>query len=110
MVEQKELASVLVSAGSMQSALEVYQRLEMWEEVVQCYQAVERVGRAEEVVRMVLARGETPTMWCLLGEVTQDPDCFTKAWELSNHRSARAQKSLGLYHLRKKMVNNTRRN
>lgn len=68
---QKELAAVLVSLGVVQGAVEVYQRLELWEEVATCYQAAGRRGRAEEVVRERLREHETPTLWCILGDVTQ---------------------------------------
>jgi hypothetical protein len=36
---EKELAERLVSIGVLRSALEIYERLEMWNQVVQCYQA-----------------------------------------------------------------------
>ena len=60
-----------MSLGAVQSALEIYERLELWQEVVRCYCAVGRKGKAEEVVRGELAKGETPIMWCLLGDVTE---------------------------------------
>lgn len=62
---------MLASLGVVQGALEVYQRLELWEEVAACYQAAGRKGRAEEVVRERLEEQETPTLWCILGDVTQ---------------------------------------
>ena len=68
---QRTLASLLVTLGSVKSALEIYERLEMWEEVTHCLVAVGRRGRAEEVVRGCLAQRATPTLWCLLGDVTQ---------------------------------------
>lgn len=61
----------MVSLGVVQGAVEVYQRLELWEEVATCYQAAGRRGRAEEVVRERLREHETPTLWCILGDVTQ---------------------------------------
>ncbi len=36
--------------------------------------------------------------------LVQDYTCYEKAWELSKHKSARAQKSLGLYYLSKDKV------
>lgn len=34
-------------------------------------------------------------LWCALGDITQQDEHYVKAWEVSNHRSSRAQRSLG---------------
>jgi hypothetical protein len=36
-------------------------------------------------------------LWCALGDITQQDEHYAKAWEVSNHRSSRAQRSIGRY-------------
>lgn len=79
----------------------MFERLQLWEDVVQCYQSIGRKGKAEEIVRDKLKEKETATMWCILGDIKDDPQCYLKAWELSGHRSVRAQRSLGRYYYKK---------
>jgi tetratricopeptide (TPR) repeat protein len=42
----------------------------------------------------------SPRLWCILGDLDQDPACWQRAWEVSNHRYARAQRTLGEYYTR----------
>ncbi|XP_067127794.1 tetratricopeptide repeat protein 27 [Centruroides vittatus] len=99
---EKELADIFLSLGVNQSALEIFLRLELWEDVVYCYKRLQRRQRAEALIRHLLETEETPLLWCLLGDATDDESCYLKAWELSSHRNSRAQKSLGnLYFQRK---------
>ena len=60
--------------------------------------------KAEKVIREQLAVQETPSLWCHLGDVLEKPECYQKAWELSNCRYARAQRSLGYHYLYKAQV------
>lgn len=41
-------------------------------------------------------------LWCILGDIENEPAHYTRAWEISNHRYSRAQKSLGEYYLSQK--------
>ncbi|KAL7795147.1 hypothetical protein V8C37DRAFT_374654 [Trichoderma ceciliae] len=41
-------------------------------------------------------------LWCILGDLESDPAHYERAWEISKHRYARAQRSLGEHYLGQK--------
>ncbi|KAM0245256.1 hypothetical protein ACHAQJ_010602 [Trichoderma viride] len=41
-------------------------------------------------------------LWCILGDLENDPAHYERAWEISKHRYARAQRSLGEHYLGQK--------
>lgn len=43
-----------------------------------------------------------PRLWCILGDMESEPKHYERAWEISNHRYGRAQKSLGELYLQQK--------
>lgn len=126
---QAELARRFLSIGVLRSALEVFERVEMWEEVVQCLGLLGRQEEGKEVVRDLLAghkteaqvrlqekriatsasrvprthfvRGRLAKLWCLLGDMepANAEAHYLKAWDVSHGTSSRAARSLGGYHL-----------
>lgn len=55
----------------------------MWDEVVTCFQLLQKPHRAEVLVRERLAAGEeTPYMVCALADLTADEELYEKAWVL----------------------------
>ncbi|KAH9854886.1 tetratricopeptide repeat domain 27 [Lenzites betulinus] len=122
---EKELALRFLALGVVKSALAVFERLEMWEDVVRCWQAMERGDRAVAIVRdllegrkaeadTVLERGKAHSdvrqrrldaareakLWCLLGDIEAEHafEHYTRAWEISKESSGRAMRSLGGYY------------
>ncbi|PGH23962.1 hypothetical protein AJ80_02024 [Polytolypa hystricis UAMH7299] len=117
---EAELASRWVELGGLRTALEIYERLQMWAEVALCYAATEREDKARLIVRRQLylptnaeidendtfegpeispLPANAPRLFCILGEIDKDPAMFERGWEVSNHRYARAQRYLARHYL-----------
>lgn len=122
---ERELALRFLTLGVVKSALEIFERLEMWEEVVKCWQSMERTdkavvivrdllkGRKEEAESVILRGKDLPSpqrgkldsarqakLWCLLGDLEPDNavEHYERAWALSKETSGRAMRSLGGYY------------
>ncbi|XP_069689921.1 tetratricopeptide repeat protein 27 [Periplaneta americana] len=99
---ETELANLLISIGVVKSALDIFLRLELWEQVISCYNLLQLRHKAAEVIQQELNKKESVKLWCLLGDATDDPSCYEKAWELSGHKSGRAQRHWAHYYFNKK--------
>lgn len=100
---EADMAGILVSLGAIQSALDIYIRLKMWEEIVACYNLLQLRHKAAEIIKQEMEKKkETVKLWCLLGDSTDDISCYEKAWKLSNEKSSLAQRHWGLYYFYRK--------
>ncbi|KAK2788125.1 hypothetical protein FQN53_004010 [Emmonsiellopsis sp. PD_33] len=119
---EAELASRWVSLGGLRSALDIYERLQMWAEAALCYAATEREDKARIMVRKQLYNptnpdsteedndtyegaeltalpADAPRLFCILGDIDQNPELYERAWTVSKNRYARAQRSLARHYL-----------
>ena len=59
--------------------------------------------KAVDVIKeQMVKEGETPLLYCMLGDATDEPLNYEKAIELSKGKSARAYRSLGGYYYERK--------
>jgi len=94
----RDVAERYAQIGIVTSAAEIFAEIESWDEVVDCYRRAGREKRAEEIVRERLKINETPRMWTALGDITNDPEHYEKAIDLSRGRFSQAFISLGKYY------------
>ncbi|GLD99365.1 hypothetical protein PINS_up008084 [Pythium insidiosum] len=92
---KRDLAERYFSMGVLRSALDLCLELEIWDDVVRCYQVLDQPTKAEETVRARLAVAPSPYMWTALGDITLQIEHYETAWTLSQRRYARAKRSLG---------------
>lgn len=126
---ESELADRWISLGGLRSALEIYERLQMWAEVALCWAAQDREDKARKIIRQQLyvssstgtreeansvdeettstdestiecdpLPNDAPRLFCILGDIEKSVAAYERAWEVSNRRYARAQRSLGKYY------------
>lgn len=127
---ETELAFAWASAGSFVSALNIFKRLNLWAEVALCYHSVSQEAKARQVIRRQLffsKKGEimdqydidaeevadekwdgelrptpphSPRLWCILGDLDNEPSFWDRAWNISQNRYARAQRALGEHYVK----------
>ena len=120
---EAELAQRWVSMGGLRSALDIYERLQMWPEVALCFAATDQEQKAIYTVRKLLFQPspsgitddfsgpeiptlppDAPRLFCILGDLepTLSIQHYTRSWQISNNRYARAQRSLGRLYTKQK--------
>ena len=127
---EAELADRWVSLGGLRTALEIYERLQMWAEVALCWAANDREDKARKIIRRQLYNSvittsmnklleddedndvgdyrierdplpaDAPRLFCILGDLENSTAAYERAWEISYQRYARAQRSLGKYYVK----------
>ncbi|KAG0239422.1 hypothetical protein BGW41_007686 [Actinomortierella wolfii] len=98
---EKELAERYMALGVIRSALEIFERLELWEDVISCHRFLNEDDRARARCLELLEKNpDTPRLLVVLGDLDQDPEKYKQAWEVSGRRFARAQRSLGAYYFK----------
>ncbi|KNZ72689.1 TPR repeat-containing protein C19B12.01 [Termitomyces sp. J132] len=129
---ERELALRFLSLGVVRSALEIFERLEMWEEVVKCWVTLERPEKGISIVRDLLEgrkaeaeeivlRGKITSagrreihdnareakLWCILGDLEPNEavEHYERAWKISKGSSARAMRALGGYYFARAKFN-----
>ena len=100
---EAELAARWISIGALKTALEIFERLEMWDQVAICWAGTGRQDKASQVLQEQLVSNPTDAkLWSLLGDVEKNPAHWEKAWEVSGHRYAGAKRALGSYYFEQK--------
>lgn len=108
---QKELGYRYAGLGVLRSAYEIFHRLELWEDAINCLMAMDEKTKAERLVKAEIASSEAPgsvhtplytaKLWCILGDIETAPAHYEKAWAVSGQRLARSMRSLGAYHFKR---------
>ncbi|KAL3960575.1 hypothetical protein ACCO45_005692 [Purpureocillium lilacinum] len=118
---ESELAYAWAGVGSLASALEIFKRLRL---AIIRWRLFHKTGDdatwssdpddegVEDVTRLKASDysgpertpppPNAPRLWCILGDLDDDPAHYERAWDISRQRYARAQKSLGEHYLRQK--------
>ncbi|GJQ84206.1 hypothetical protein Trydic_g2878 [Trypoxylus dichotomus] len=94
---EAQQADVMLNLGLVKASLDVYFKLQLWEEVIVCYTILNMRHKSAEIIKQQLEVNPTVKLWCLLGDATDDPTCYEKAWEMSKRRSHRAQRHWGQF-------------
>ncbi|KAF9175957.1 hypothetical protein BGX21_005313 [Mortierella sp. AD011] len=99
---EKELAEQYMALGVIRSAMDIFERMELWEDVIACHQFLDQPEKAKTLCRELLEKNPTHAkLICIIGDLDEDPEKYKEAWEVSGHRFARAQRSLGAYYYKR---------
>ncbi|XP_020581812.1 tetratricopeptide repeat protein 27 homolog isoform X2 [Phalaenopsis equestris] len=92
---RKEYGELCVGCGMVGEALNIFEDLELWDNLIYCYRLLDKKAAAVDLINSRLHETpKDPKLWCSLGDVTNNDDFYEKALEISNNKSARAMRSL----------------
>lgn len=92
-----QLAHKLGELGLFKSALEIYERLRQWDDAAICYGTTgDKAGAKAAIERALKEDSKNARAWCILGDITSDPQYWEKSWELGHY--ANAKSSLAKYY------------
>lgn len=108
---KRELALQYLKLGLAKSALQLFEELELWSEIIQCYQVIGDQLKGQQVIQSQLeqlrARRESAPvstrrgdqteaeLLCLMGDLTGVKDWYEQSWSVSQQSYARAKRQLG---------------
>ncbi|PIO54431.1 hypothetical protein TELCIR_24207, partial [Teladorsagia circumcincta] len=73
-------AETLQSLGCTSEALLLYEKLEMWDSVIECFKRLGQLEKAEALIRrLLLERPNDSMLVCLLGDITMEPSYYETA-------------------------------
>jgi hypothetical protein len=92
-----KLAEKYMSLGIVKSAIEIYERLNLDTEVALCHAAIGEEEVAQRIINDRLERfPDDARAMSIMGDLTQDPSYWEKAWEIGKYSKAKI--SLGKYY------------
>ncbi|EKF28656.1 hypothetical protein MOQ_007593 [Trypanosoma cruzi marinkellei] len=92
---KSEYADFCYEESLFKTALDAYEQVLDWENIIKCCKALDKRKRAESLARDLLETDPcNPFLWVALGEATREASHLWKAWDLSNHRSAAPMRAL----------------
>jgi len=99
---RRELGNRLAAMGDPAAAVRLFEETGMLDEAVLCLAASGQKAKAEELCRRRLEQCATPEMLCVLGDITDEKEHYERAWTgFGNKKFARAQRSLGHWHIKR---------
>lgn len=99
----KVLANKYMDLSLSLSAVELFGEVGMVEECIDALISRSYKEKALELAEKQMKEGKTPRLLCMMGDLQNDSlDYYEEAWELSKHRFARAQRSIGWHYFRRR--------
>ncbi|QCE13580.1 superkiller protein 3 [Vigna unguiculata] len=92
---KKKYGSLLKECHLIGEAAKEFEELELWYNLIECYSSMGKKAEAVELIKKrLLETPNDPSLWCSLGDITENDACFEKALEVSNNRSYTAKRSM----------------
>lgn len=82
--------------GAFKTAFQIFQNAALWEDAINCLVQLGEKEKAEHLIAEQLKKAEgslAGTLLCILGDLRQDPEFYTQAW--NQYRSGRSRRALG---------------
>lgn len=93
-----KLAEKYMALGVIKSAIDIYERLNMFTEAALCYAAVDEEQQAEKILlERIASHPKDARAISILGDIRQDPQLWEKAWEIGHYAKAKASLSKFYY-------------